>query len=227
MDDSEALEIEERLRRIASTDAPALAAKARQFEVLQVLNALESAMRQLAIERAFGERQEGQDANVPGPDGRLAPLRVRYEALFRYLEPETRRWSEDLAHALRAGVDEKPPPAPRPQVVERAARRGRGTTLTRLVPIQVRISRPQELALEQAKYQTGRTVSQLLRDALTVDRIRDRRQWNRTDSGGQLTIKRWVRCDSATVRALQLVSMREHLTLSDAVRSLLDDAIRV
>lgn len=227
MDDNDVRAIEAQLELIAATDRSALATKERQFMVLQALNALSAAIRELTIQRAFGDPEMVHVARKIGTEQRLDLLRVRYARVVGYLAPETKRWFEESVEIPRDEAGPMSSAMPGPGIAERSNRGARGVNVSRLVPIQVRISKPQELALELAKVETGRSVSQLLRDALTLERIRQNRQWNRTDSGGQLTIKRWVRCDVSTVRALQLVGFREHLTLSDVVRSLLNDAIGV
>ena len=227
MDDNDVRAIEAQLEQIAASDRPALATKERQFMVLQALNALGSAIRELTVERAFGNPDTVHVARKFGINQRLELLGVRYARVIGYLEPETRQWFQDSEAIPAAEPGPGAAPMPGPSLAERSRRDTIGVNVSRLVPVQVRISKLQELALEEAKVQTGRTVSQLLRDALTVDRIQARRQWNRTDSDGQLTVKRWVRCDASTVRALQLVAFRERLTLSDVVRTLLCDATGV
>jgi len=227
MDDNDVRALEQQLELIAATDRSALATKERQFMALQALNALSAAIREVTIERAFGNPDVVDVARKFGMEPRLDLLKVRYARIAGYLEPETKRWFDEAAEMPRDETVPSAPAMPGPEIASRSGSGMRGVNISRLVPVQVRISKPQEFALELAKAQTGRTVSQLLRDALTVDRIQQRRQWNRTDSGGQLTVKRWVRCDAATVRALQMVAFRERLTISDVVRELIDDAVGV
>ena len=225
MDDTEVKAIEERIERIAATNPEDLAKAETQGMLLRALNALAGAVRELNIQREFGYPTEPELPDEAGIDERIELLRLRYRLIEPFLEPESKRFLEAAAVPAHEAPARSSPTLPGPDLPKRPQGTIRGSNVSRLVPIQVRISKLQEVSLEQAKARTGRTVSQLLREALSAERIQGRRQWNRTDSDGQLTIKRWVRCEVATVRALQLVAIRERLTLSDVVRALIDEAI--
>ena len=146
MDDNEVKAFEEQLERIAAGGRADLAKSENQYKALSALNFLGAAIRDITIERTFGSPDSVHVARKFGLDQRLDILRIRYARVAGYLEPGSKRWFEE-----DAGIPaEEPVPIPRtmpgPAIGERPRSGVAGANVSRLVPIQVRITKPQELA---------------------------------------------------------------------------------